>query len=292
MPRLLNKAAMIKNRAKDLDSNGMPIDPWTLCTVRQVEELKAVIKVLPIWSTGFMIAASITQFTFLVVQASKMNTHFIFNNFNIPPQNFLVFSILTMTIWIAIYDRILNPLFTKNHTKKPIFTVKQRMGIGIALSCMASAIAAIVERKRRSIAIKEEEGKFVMSAMWLVPQLCLTGLAEGFNMVGQTEFYYSQFPKSMSSIAFGFFTVGFGMGSVVNAIIVKIVKDVTQSGGGESWLSPNINHGHYDYYYGLLTVLGVLNFIYFCFCSWAYGSTRDIEAWDDDVHTDRAVNTS
>jgi len=36
----LNKASIIKNREKDLDSDEKPIDPWSLCIVRQMEELK------------------------------------------------------------------------------------------------------------------------------------------------------------------------------------------------------------------------------------------------------------
>ncbi|XP_028774009.1 protein NRT1/ PTR FAMILY 1.1-like [Neltuma alba] len=52
--RFLNKPCMIRNKASDLASNGMPADPWSLCTVRQVEELKALIKVLPIWSTELL----------------------------------------------------------------------------------------------------------------------------------------------------------------------------------------------------------------------------------------------
>ena len=82
------------------------------------------------------------------------------------------------------------------------------MGIGIAISCLATAVSAIVERKRRNEAIREGLSNYpadavVMnkSAMWLVPQHCLAGIAEAFNFIGQIEFYYSQFPKTMSSIA-------------------------------------------------------------------------------------------
>ncbi|KAI4347099.1 hypothetical protein L6164_007948 [Bauhinia variegata] len=42
--RFLNKACIIKNYEKDLDSDGMVVDPWNLCSVTQVEELKALIK--------------------------------------------------------------------------------------------------------------------------------------------------------------------------------------------------------------------------------------------------------
>ncbi|KAF7813853.1 protein NRT1/ PTR FAMILY 1.2-like [Senna tora] len=277
--RFLNKACMMKDKGKDLDSNGMPIDPWNLCTVRQVEELKALIKVMPIWSTGFIIAATITQYTFLVVQAGTMDRHLFSNsNFQIPPSNLAVFGILSLTIWVTIYDRIILPLLSKsNHSKlRKGFTVKQRMVIGLALSVVSTAIAAQVERRRRSLAIEEglvnnPFGVVKMSAWWLVPQLCINGVAEAFNIIGQIEFYYSQLPKTMASVAVAFFSLGLGVGNVVASVIVKVVSDVTQRGGRDSWLSLNVNKGHYDYYYGLLTILGLLNLLYFFVCSWAYG---------------------
>lgn len=40
-----------------------------------------------------------------------------------------------------------------------------------------------------------------MLAMWLVPQHCINGLAEALNAIGQIEFFYSEFPRNMSSIA-------------------------------------------------------------------------------------------
>jgi peptide/histidine transporter 3/4 len=263
----------------------MPTDPWSLCTVRQVEELKAVFKVLPIWSTGITIAITISQQSFSVVQAGTMNRKV--HNFEIPSTSYGAFGILTLTIWVAIYDRIIVPLLTKYTKKGKGLTLKQRMGIGIAISCLATLVAALVEKKRRNLAIREgfinnPKGVVNMSAMWLVPQYCLVGLAEALNVIGQIEFFYSQFPKTMSSIAVAFFALGFGIGNLVASIIVKVVKIGTQRGGEVSWLSSNINQGHYDYYYWLLTILGLVNFLYFLLCSWAYGSVEDIKNWDEE----------
>ncbi|KHN41645.1 protein NRT1/ PTR FAMILY 1.2-like [Glycine soja] len=282
--RFLNKACMMKNREKDLDSGEMPIDPWSLCTVRQVEELKAIIKVLPIWSTGIILATSISQQSFSIVQAQTMNR--VVFHMTIPPTNFAAFIILTLTIWVVVYDRILVPLFPKER----VLTVKQRMGIGLLISCLATLVAALVERKRRNEAIKEgfidnPKGVVNMSAMWLVPQYCLYGLAEGLNIIGQIEFYYSQFPKTMSSIAVSLCALGIGMGNVLGSLIVKVVKDGTKRGGEASWLASNINRGHYDYYYALLFILNLVNLLCFFIWSRIYGSTRDIKNWEEEVDT-------
>ncbi|KAH9295085.1 hypothetical protein KI387_038673, partial [Taxus chinensis] len=47
--RFLNKAAIKTSQEGQTNPN-----PWRLCTVQQVEELKSVLKTLPIWSTGII----------------------------------------------------------------------------------------------------------------------------------------------------------------------------------------------------------------------------------------------
>ncbi|KAK9947761.1 hypothetical protein M0R45_003369 [Rubus argutus] len=287
--RYLNKACMIRSREKDLSPNGLAIDPWSLCTVRQVEELKVLINVLPIWSTGIMIAVIITQHAFPVVQANTMDRH-IFPHIQMPAASFSIFGILTLTLWVAIYDRILVPLISK-YTERPRgLSFKQRMGAGLAISCLAMAVASEVERRRRNTAIQEgfannPHGVVTMSANWLVPQHCLTGLAEAFNAIGQIEFYYSQFPKNMSSIAVALLSLGFGMGSLVGSLIVTVMDNVTKK-GGVSWVSSNLNKGHYDYYYLVITILSMVNFLYYLLCSRSCGCCEDKKIWDDEDHED------
>ncbi|CDP16186.1 unnamed protein product [Coffea canephora] len=53
--RFLNKACIIIDPEKNLTTDGIVADPWTLCTVNQVEDLKTLLKVIPIWSTGMII---------------------------------------------------------------------------------------------------------------------------------------------------------------------------------------------------------------------------------------------
>lgn len=280
----MNKACFIKS-PEDVTAEGLAAEPWSLCTVKQVEELKALIRVLPIWSTAIMIGVTISQQQVPVLQAITMDRHLI-SNFSIPAGSFIVFGILTLTIWVTIYDRLVVPIVSK-YTKNPRgLNFKQRMGIGLGLSCLATTVAALVERNRRKIAITEgfsnnSLGVVSMSAMWLIPQYCLTGLAEAFNAIGQIEFYYSQFPKSMTSIGMALFALGMGLGSLIGSLIIGIVNVVTQKGGQVSWVTNNLNMGHYDYYYWLLTVLSVVNFLYYLICSWAYGSCDNIKIWEE-----------
>ncbi|KAI3967654.1 hypothetical protein MKX01_039564 [Papaver californicum] len=266
--RFLNKACMVRDPEKDLNPDGSPTKPWELCTVGQVETLKSLIRVIPIWSTGFMIYMTLSQNSIPVLQAKTMNRH-ITSNFKIPAGSFSLFTITTLTIWVAFYDRVIVPMLAKYTGKPNGISATIRMGIGLLLSCLAMAVAGIVERIRRRNSV---EGNFSISALWLVPQFCLIGLAEAFNAIGQIEFYYRQLPKSMSSIAVAFFTLGTAFSGLLGGLIISVVDKVTKtSDSKESWVSSNPDFGHYDYYYWFLTFLSVFNFLYFIICAWCYG---------------------
>ncbi|KAH9655616.1 protein NRT1/ PTR FAMILY 1.2 [Citrus sinensis] len=276
--RCLNKACIIKHPEQDLTPDGRASDPWSLCTVDQVEELKALIKVIPLWSTGIMIGVTLSQSSFPVLQASSMDRH-VSRNFEIPAASFCIFTIITLTLWVGFYDRILLPLASKIKGKPCQLSLKQRMGIGLLFSTASMAAWAITETVRRRIAIDEglsDDPRAVvqMSAMWLLPYLVLSGLAMAFNMIGQTEFYYSELPKSMSSIASALLGVGLSAASLVASLIMNSVDGITRSRGKQGWIPSNINKGHYDHYFWLLSALNMANFVYFLACCKAYGPCR------------------
>ncbi|KAK2636455.1 hypothetical protein Ddye_031247 [Dipteronia dyeriana] len=50
--RFLNKAAMIVDN--ELKPDGTPISHWRLCTSQQVEEVKCLIRIIPIWAAGII----------------------------------------------------------------------------------------------------------------------------------------------------------------------------------------------------------------------------------------------
>ena len=99
----------------------------------------------------------------------------------------------------------------------------------------------------------------------------MLGIGEAFNSVAQVEFFYTCIPKTMSSFAMALFTLELAAANVVGSVLVSIVDKVTSVGGNESWIATNINRGHLNYYYALLTCLGLINYLYFLAISLAYG---------------------
>ncbi|XP_027344692.1 protein NRT1/ PTR FAMILY 1.2-like [Abrus precatorius] len=276
--RFLNKACIIKDPEKDIAADGSASNPWSLCTVDKVEELKAIIKVIPLWSSGIMMSLNIGG-SFGLLQAKSLNRH-ITSHFEVPAGSFSVVLVLTIFIWVALYDRVVIPLASMLRGKPVRISAKRRMGIGLFFSFLHLVTAAIVETKRRRRAIREgyinnSHAVLNMSAMWLFPQLCLNGMAEAFNAIGQNEFYYTEFPKTMSSIASSLFGLGMAAGNLVSSLVFSTVENVTSRGGKEGWVLDNINKGRYDKYYWVLASMSAVNLLYYLVCSWAYGPTAD-----------------
>ncbi|XP_076902735.1 protein NRT1/ PTR FAMILY 1.2-like [Bidens hawaiensis] len=273
--KFLNKACIIQN-PKDVPPDGIASNPWRLCTIEQVEELKSLIRILPLWSSGLMMSINVSQSSFPILQAKTMDRHLGSSNFQIPPASFPFFTIGMIAIWVILYDCLIIPCLSKTLHKQVHLGVKLRMGIGLVISTLAMIISGIVEHIRRNKAIEERvvnvpEQVINMSAMWLIPQYCLHGLAEAFNAIGQNEFYYSEFPKSMSSIAGSLFLVGMGVANLLASVVLSAVEKLTRGSGTDGWIMTNINKGHYDYYYWVLALMSIVNLFYFVACSWAYG---------------------
>ncbi|KAL3337120.1 hypothetical protein AABB24_029666 [Solanum stoloniferum] len=277
--RFLNRACIIEDPQRDLNPDGSASNPWNLCSVEQVESLKALIKALPMWSTCFMIFVDMNVFSFSLLQTKTMDRH-IFPHFEVPAASFSVFMITALTIWIAFYDRVLVPLLSKYTGQPRGLSPVTRMGIGLISSGMSIALSAITESIRRQRAIEEglEEDPNAlvnMSAMWFVPQYALLGVAEATHGVGQVEFFYALFPKSMSSISSSMYTVGTAVSSLIGSILVSGVDWLSSTGGKTSWLSSNINKGHIDYFFWLLSFLSFLNFLYFLVVCRFYETEND-----------------
>ncbi|KAJ4707513.1 protein NRT1/ PTR FAMILY 2.9-like [Melia azedarach] len=273
--RFLNKAAIITTDDQ-INSNGSAAEPWKLCSIQQVEEVKCVVRVIPVWTSAIMFSVAMAQQqTYAVFQALQSDRRLGNRSFQVPAASYAVFSMLSLTLWIPIYDRIVVPSLRKVNGKEGGMTLLQRMGIGIVLSIVTTLVSALVEQKRRNLAhtrptlgIAPKGGEISsMSAFWLIPQLALAGLSEAFNCIGQIEFYYKQFPENMRSIAGSFFFLGLAGSSYVSGLLVSTVHHITAGSETGDWLAEDLNSGKLDYFYYMIAVLGVLNFGYFLACA-------------------------
>lgn len=273
--RFLDKAAVIAEG--DLRSDGVPANKWRLCCVQEVEEVKCLIRIVPVWSAGIIsIVALSTQVTFIIPQATKMDRH-MGQHFEVPPGSVSVISYITIGIWLPIYDRILIPCLWRIYKFR--FTMLQRMGIGIIFGILAMLAAGFVERVRRTRASESTQ----MSVFWLTLQLILMGFCESFNFIGQIEFFNTQFPEHMRSIANSLFPLSFAASNYLSSLLVTTVHKLSGRNGGPDWLNNDLDRGKLDYFYYLIASLGVVNLVYFWYCarSYHYKAGSQIEALEE-----------
>lgn len=259
--RFFDKAA-VQGESDNLKDS---INPWRLCTVTQVEELKSILRLLPVWATGIIFATVYGQMsTLFVLQGQTMNTHVGNSSFKIPPASLSIFDTLSVIFWVPVYDRIIVPLARKFTGHKNGLTQLQRMGIGLFISIFSMVAAAFLELVRLRTVRRNnyyELEEIPMTIFWQVPQYFLIGCAEVFTFIGQLEFFYEQAPDAMRSLcsALSLLTVAFGQ--YLSSLLVTIVTNISTKNGSPGWIPDNLNYGHIDYFFWLLAVLSVLNLI-------------------------------
>ncbi|KAL2320609.1 hypothetical protein Fmac_029578 [Flemingia macrophylla] len=268
----LDKAAIVtEDEARD--PRATP-NLWKLATVHRVEELKSIIRMLPIWASGILIITSSSHLhSFVILQARTMDRH-LTHSFQISPASMSIFSVLTMMSGVVLYERLFVP-FARRFTGNPSgITCLQRMGIGFVINIIATVIAAFIEMKRKSVAAKyhlldDPKAIIPMSVFWLIPQYCIHGVGEIFMSVGHLEFLFEQSPESMRSSATALYCITSAIGNYTGTLLVSLVHKY--SGKERNWLPDrNLNRGKLDYYYLLAGGIQVVNLIYYLICAWFY----------------------
>ncbi|XP_052187556.1 protein NRT1/ PTR FAMILY 8.1-like [Diospyros lotus] len=256
------------------------VDPWRLCSVTQVEELKAIVRLLPIWATGIIFSTVYNQMSNLfVLQGEKMNTRVGNSNFHIPPASLSIFDTLSVIFWVPIYDRVIVPFSRKLTGRRNGLTQLQRMGIGLFISIFSMISAGILELIRLKMIKRHnyyETKEMHMSIFWQVPQYFIIGCAEVFTFIGQLEFFYEQAPDAMRSLCSALSLTTVALGNYLSSLLVTIVTSITAKDGKPGWLPDNLNYGHLDYFFYLLAILSVINLVVYFFVAQWYTYKRPV----------------
>ncbi|WOG89721.1 hypothetical protein DCAR_0208959 [Daucus carota subsp. sativus] len=256
-----------------------PKNPWKLCRVTQVENAKIILGMIPIFLCTIIMTLCLAQLqTFSIQQGTTMDTT-ITKSFNIPPASLPIFPVASLIILIPIYDVFFVP-FARKFTGLPTgITHLQRVGVGLVLSCLSMAAAAILEAKRKRVARDNNMLDAIptlqplpINVFWIMIQYFIFGIADMFTYVGLLEFFYSEAPKGLKSISTCFLWSSMALGYYLSTILVQILnavtKNITASGG---WLAGNnINRNHLNLFYWLLSLMSLINFIVYQFVAKNY----------------------
>lgn len=247
----------------------MTPEPWKVCTVTQVEEVKILTRMLPIIASTIIMNTCMAQLqTFSVHQGYFMDPYI--GSYKFPTASIPVIPLVFMSILIPIYEFFVIP-FARKLTGHPSgITQLQRVGVGLVLSVISMAVAGIVEVKRRNQANKSPLEP--ISLFWLSFQYGIFGIADMFTIVGLLEFFYKEAPSGMRSLSTSFTYLSLSFGYFLSSIFVDLVNSITKriAPSKQGWLhGDNLNDNNLNLFYWFLAILSSLNFAnYLYWASW------------------------
>ncbi|GFP93903.1 protein nrt1/ ptr family 7.3 [Phtheirospermum japonicum] len=208
-------------------------NPWRLCSVTQVEEVKTILRLLPIWLCTIVYSLVYTQMTSLFVeQGAAMKNDLA--GFKIPPASMSAFEIVSAAAFILIHRRLVDPVVARVRKSGGGLTEIERMGIGLAIAVMSMVAAGVVESFRIRSAVR---------------------LSSGLTIFWQLEFFNGQAPDGLRSFGSALSMTSISLGNYASSLILTIVTNISTSDGDPGWIPRNLNKGHLDNFFYLLAVL-------------------------------------
>lgn len=263
--RFLDKACLkIQDGAHTKES------PWRLCSVTQVNQVKILISVVPIFACTIIFNTILAQLqTFSVQQGSAMDTR-LTKSFHIPPASLQAIPYIMLIFVVPLYDTFFVPFARKITGHESGISPLQRIGFGLFFATFSMVAAAIMEKKRRDSAVYSDK---TLSIFWIAPQFLIFGFSEMFTAVGLIEFFYKQSLKGMQAFLTAITYCSYSFGFFLSSLLVSLVNKITSSSSNGGWLiENNLNKDRLDLFYWLLAGLSFLNFFNYIFWSRWYSN--------------------
>ncbi|KAL5714675.1 hypothetical protein ACHQM5_016604 [Ranunculus cassubicifolius] len=287
--RFLDKACIevVSNETNGKES------PWRLCSVTQVEQVKIILSVIPIFACTIIFNTILAQLqTFSVQQGSVMDAQMT-KKFQVPPASLQAIPYLILIFVVPLYETVFVPLARRFTGKDSGISPLQRVGVGLFVATFSMVSAALVENKRRNAALEDK----TLSIFWIAPQFVIFGLSEMFTAVGLIEFFYKQSLAGMQTFLTAMTYCSYSFGFYLSSLLVSFVNMITSGGNGSGgWLSDNdLNKDRLDLFYWVLAALSLINFVNYLFWSkWytynpsllpnSYGEDSDHQSFSSSKH--------
>lgn len=217
-----------------------------------------------------------------------MNTQ-IASSFQIPPASLQSIPYLMLIVLVPLYETGFVPFARRLTSTESGISPLHRIGIGLFTVTFSMVSAAMVEKKRRNLAVQSNE---LISIFWIAPQFLVFGLSEMFTAVGLIEFFYKQPLGGMQAFLTAMTYCSYSFGFFLSSLLVSLVNRVTSSDDSKGgWLSDNdLNEDRLDLFYWMLAGLSLLNFFNYLFWSRWYSyrplphNDRCIEEKHEDIY--------
>ncbi|CAN6269128.1 unnamed protein product [Urochloa humidicola] len=256
----LDKAAVVADSDMEEVTNDAAAGSsasWRLCTVTQVEELKILLRLMPIWATSIVLSAAYAQLNTTFVQQGGAMDMRVTSWLTIPAASMVSFEVLCVLAWVLIYGSAIVPALRAISPSSGEPSQLRRMGAGRLLMALAMAVAAAVEAMRLGAAARGE----TVSIAWQMPQYFVLAGGEVLCYIAQLEFFYTEAPDTMKSICTSLALLTVALGSYMSSLIYAVVDALTATGGRAGWIADDLDEGHLDYFFWTMAALCTLNFV-------------------------------
>ncbi|KAL6652476.1 hypothetical protein ACP70R_011401 [Stipagrostis hirtigluma subsp. patula] len=239
----------------------------------QVNETKAIIRMLPIFISCLLTYLPFTLLMTLTIQVgSTMDTAA--GTIRIPSASLIAIPTAFHMLMQPCYSRVLAPLLRRIN---PL----QLIGSGLVCGTTAACVAALVEMKRLKVAeqhgLTSTETGVPMSVFLLVIQFFLLSIMDTASFGGLTEFIQSEAPSWMKPAAPAVQSFLAGLAAWSACAFIQLVNLATRHGdGGRGWLDgANFNRTRLDRFFLLLAAFEFVALINYSF--WARRYTRNLQ---------------
>ncbi|GMN32000.1 hypothetical protein TIFTF001_044645 [Ficus carica] len=171
--KILDRAAIIMPEDTRLIRNkGQTPSPWHLCTVTQFEEVKCVLRLLPVWLCIIFSSLVFIQMLSLFVEQGAAMSRTV-SNFHIPPASMAVFDIVSTSVFIIPQFVLVGVSEAFVYVAQMEFFASQTpdglKSLGMGLSMSSSAMGIYVETAILTVVMKitSKNGK----PGWVPPNL-------------------------------------------------------------------------------------------------------------------------
>ncbi|VVA99426.1 unnamed protein product [Arabis nemorensis] len=229
----------------------------------EVEETRTFLGLLPIFSSTIVMSCCVAQLSTFSVQQGMIMNRKLSRSFEIPVPSLNAIPLIFMLFSIPLYELYGKRISSSNNERSSSFNLK-RIRIGLALSSVSMAVAAIVEVKRKHEAV---HNNIKISVFWLELQYVLLSFSDMLTLGGMLEFFFKEAPASMKSISTALGWCSTSMGFFLSTVLVEVTNAITGK-LGHQWLGgEDLNKTKLELFYVVLCVLNTLNLLNYIF--WA-----------------------
>ncbi|MEW5301562.1 MAG: hypothetical protein WDW36_004415 [Sanguina aurantia] len=243
---------------------------------KQVEEVKMVVRLMPVFFTTMLYWTIYTMMGMFFVQQGTIMARDITlpggQTFELPSASMSLFNTASIIALIPVYDKVLEPWMKRKGIRMSLLS---RIGWGMAIAVLSMLWAAGIEfwRLQRvhtcADTLSSGEGPFgcrslpPLSIYWQAPAYLLVGASEVWASIGQLEFFYDQAPDVMRSCSMALQLLSTGIGSYLAGGLTAAVQGLSVELTGTQWLPRDLNQGRLDLFFLLMAVILSLNILAF-----------------------------